>query len=87
VNTATVTVTKVGRSVNTATVTKVGRSVNTATLTKVGSTVNTATLTKVDRNAEPRFDDPSLNTISQAEPSLRHSQEVLPVIIVAGFVR
>jgi hypothetical protein len=32
------------------------------------------------------FEDPSLNTISQAEPSLRHSQEVLPVIIVGGFV-
>ena len=28
-----------------------------------------------------------LNAISQTEPRLRHSQEVLPVIIVGGFVR
>jgi hypothetical protein len=49
VNTATVTVTKVGSSVNTVSVTKVGSTVNTATLTKVGSTVNTATVTKVGR--------------------------------------
>jgi hypothetical protein len=33
------------------------------------------------------FQDPSLNAISQAEPRLRHGQEVLSVIIVGGFVR
>ena len=33
------------------------------------------------------FGDRPLNTMSQAEPRLRHSQEVFLVLIIGGFVR
>ena len=33
------------------------------------------------------FGDWPLNTISQAEPRLRHSQEVFLVLVIGGFVR